>query len=285
MSPDSGPAPYSRTAPSTPPSAPGRPAFSIDADGVGFSVGKGKDRLRILHDVSFHARSGEFIGLLGPNGSGKTTFLKRLAGMLPGDGEISLDGRPQAEYKVRELARLVSFLHQDTRVPFSFTAREVVGMGRHPYSNGLSASEGEADRRAVEKSLRDAGCADYADKPVTTLSAGERQRVMIARVLAQETPLVLLDEPTSNLDVLHASETFDLLRDLAHDQGRCVVAVMHDLRAAAKYCTRNLLMYRGTVVADGEPEEVLHEGHVAYVFEVPARTFRNPAGEWDYYIL
>ena len=175
-------------------------------------------------------------------------------------------------------------MHPDTRIPFSFTSREVVEMGRHPYASGLSEAVGAADRAAVEKCMRDTGCFEFADKSVTTLSGGERQRVMLARALAQDTPMLLLDEPTSNLDVRHTHEVFDLLRDLA-DSGRCVLAVMHDLRAAAKYCTRTVLMHHGMIVADGDPEEVLHEGHVAYVFEVPTRTFRNPAGEWDYYIL
>jgi iron complex transport system ATP-binding protein len=259
-------------------------SFLLEAEDVGFSVGKGSDLLSILHGAKMTARSGEFIGILGPNGSGKTTFLKRIANLLPGSGSIRIDGQVQSEYTVKELAHRVGFLHQDTRVPFSFTAREVVEMGRHPFANALADPTGDEDRKAVDRSLREAGCFDFADKPVTTLSAGERQRVMLARVLAQETPLILLDEPTSNLDILHASEVFDLLRDKAA-AGRCVVAVMHDLRAAAKYCTRIVLLYKGTIVADGDPEEVLHEGHVSYVFEVPARTFRNPADEWDYYIL
>lgn len=280
--PDMDAVPFHRPEPEDAAGRPAAPAL-LDARGVGFSVGRGADVLRILHDARLTARGHEFVGVLGPNGSGKTTFLKRIAGLLPGEGEIRLDGRDARDLTVRERSRLVAFLHQDTQVPFSFTGREIVSMGRHPFANGLSAAEGEADRKAVQRAVQDAGCDEFADKPVTALSAGERQRVMLARVLAQDTPILLLDEPTANLDVLHAEETFELLRRLA-SRGRCVVAVLHDLRAAAKHCTRVSLMHHGTIVADGDPEDVLHEGHVAYVYGVAARTFRNPAGEWDYYL-
>jgi iron complex transport system ATP-binding protein len=171
-------------------------------------------------------------------------------------------------------------MHQDTVMPFDFPSREVVLMGRHPYSSSLAAYSAE-DYRIVERCLAVAGCLEEADKRVTALSGGERQRVMFARILAQDTPILLLDEPTSSLDIRHANQLFLNVRRLAA-AGKLVIAVMHDLRAAAKYCNRLFLIHQGRLVAAGEPEDVLHEGHISYAFGIRAHTFRNPVGHWDY---
>lgn len=237
----------------------------------------------ILKNVAFEAENGEFIGIVGPNGAGKTTLLRNLGGLLkPTCGQALLNGRSIRNYKPRELANSSTYMHQDTVVPFSFLARDVIMLGRHPYRSPLAALSAE-DEHYARQCMIAADCLDQADKPVTTLSGGERQRVMLARAMAQDTPLMLLDEPTSSLDIRHAGEVFLLLRDLAQ-AGKLVVAVMHDLRAAAKYCSRLFLIHEGQLVADGDPEEVLHEGHITYAFEISARTFRNPADQWDFYI-
>lgn len=238
---------------------------------------------RILHDISFAAKSGEFIGIVGPNGAGKSTLLRNLGGLLqPESGHAQLNGRDIRTIRPRELAAFSSFMHQDTVMPFSFLARDVVMLGRHPYSSPLAAFSAE-DENYVRQCMIAADCLDQADKMITTLSGGERQRVMLARLLAQDTPMMLLDEPTSSLDIRHTGEIFLLLRELAA-AGKLVIAVMHDLRAAAKYCSRIFLIHEGRLVADGDPEEVLHEGHITYAFEIHARTFRNPAGQWDFYV-
>ncbi len=249
---------------------------------LGFQVEQPAPRA-ILEKVAFSAQSGEFIGIVGPNGSGKTTLLRNLGGLLlPTSGHALINDREIRSIRPRALARLCATMHQDTVMPFAFTVRDVVMMGRHPYSSPLAAIS-HADENYVAQCMLAAGCEDQAEKLVTTLSGGERQRVMLARILAQDTPLLLLDEPTASLDIRHANEVFLLARELAA-AGKLVIAAMHDLRAAAKYCTRLLLMYEGQLVADGEPEEVLHEGHITYAFGVHAVTFRNPAGQWDFYV-
>lgn len=237
----------------------------------------------ILKSVSFKGKSGEFIGIVGPNGAGKSTLLRNLGGLLkPTAGQIKLNNRDIHKIRPRDLAAFSSFMHQDTVMPFSFLSRDVVMLGRHPYRSPLAAFSAE-DESYVRQCMIAADCLEQADKMVTTLSGGERQRVMLARLLTQDTPMVLLDEPTSSLDIRHAGEIFLLLRELA-EAGKLVITVMHDLRAAAKYCSRVLLIHEGKLVADGAPEEVLHEGHITYAFEIRARTFHNPAGQWDFYI-
>ena len=249
---------------------------------LGYEVGNAP-RLKILEDVCFSAKSGEFIGLVGPNGAGKSTLLRQLGGLLrPTAGESRLNGRPVHQIRPQEMARLSTFMHQDTLVPFAFPVRDVVLMGRHPYHSGLSAYTA-ADEAYVDDCLEAASCQDIADKLITELSAGERQRAMVARALAQDTPLLLLDEPTSSLDIRYANEVYLLARYLA-SAGKLVIMVMHDLRAAAKYCSRLLLAYKGKLVADGDPEDVLHEGHITYAYDIRATTFQNPAGHWDFFV-
>ena len=249
---------------------------------LGFRAGQPSPR-DILRKISFSAKSGEFIGIVGPNGAGKSTLLRNLGGLLrPTEGHAALNGKDIRETRPRDLAKMSAYMHQDTVMPFAFLSRDVVMLGRHPYSSPLAAFSAD-DEKYARQCMIAADCLEQADKLVTTLSGGERQRVMLARVLAQDTPLLLLDEPTASLDIRHSGEIFLLARELA-EAGKLIIAAMHDLRAAAKYCSRLFLIHEGQLVADGDPEEVLHEGHITYAFEIPAKTFRNPAGQWDFYI-
>ena len=253
---------------------------TLSCSQVTYQVG-GKSGRTILKALDFQARGGEIIGICGPNGAGKSTFLRALGGLIqPQDGTILVNGQPISHIRPRRLARQLSFLPQDTQVPFDFPSRDIVLMGRHPYASSLAAWSAE-DLGIAGQAMVDAECADLADQLVTTLSGGERQRVMIARLLAQDTPIVLLDEMTANQDIRHASLLLNLASQLAA-AGKLVVMVLHDLRAAARICTRVCLMHQGRVVADGDPVEVLHEGHIEYVYGIPVKTFINPFGEWDY---
>ena len=252
----------------------------LECRSLGYQVGREK-KLTILEKISFEADNSAFIGIVGPNGAGKSTLLRQLGGLIrPTSGQVLLNKSDVRSIKPREYARLCSTMHQDTIMPFDFPVRDVVMMGRHPYSSSLTSFSAQ-DEKYVDTCMDLAGCSEHADKLVTTLSGGERQRVMFARVLAQDTPMILLDEPTSSLDIHYANEVFLTLRELAQ-AGKLVIAVMHDLRAAAKYCNRLLLIYEGQLVADGEPEDVLHEGHISYAYGIRARTFRTPWGNWDY---
>lgn len=252
----------------------------LECQGITFEVRLPRSRT-ILDQISFSARPGEIIGICGPNGVGKSTFLRVLAGLVkPTAGAVRIQGRNLHQIKPRQLARQLSFLPQDTVVPFDFKAKEIVLMGRHPYASSLAAWTDE-DLALAQACMVRAECEAEAEQFVTTLSGGERQRVMIARLLAQDTPIVLLDEMTASQDIRHASQLLHLARQLA-DAGKLVILVLHDLRAAARICSRVCLMHQGRIVADGDPVDVLHEGHIAYVYGVRARTFTNPLGQWDF---
>ena len=262
--------------------------IGIQAQGVAYAVPRRRDSdLSILRGIDFAARSGEFVGIVGPNGAGKTTLLKALAGFLPIRGIVQLavdhtPPRPIHTLSPREQARWLCYMHQDTAVPFSFTVREVAAMGRHPWKGPFDALDA-GDEDYAETMLEQTGCLDLADRFVPQLSGGERQRVMLARALAQDTPLLLLDEPTSAQDIQKARQVFCLCRRLA-GEGRCVVAVLHDLRQAAVHCTRLCLMHEGQVIADGSPDEVLTPDNLRTAYHVEAQVFRNPAGQWDFYL-
>ncbi len=256
--------------------------LDLVCDQAGFSVERPR-HVDILKNISFSASQGEFVGVIGPNGSGKSTLLRNIGGLLqPTTGQVTLNSQNVKRIGARGMARLSSFMQQNTALPFAFSALDIVRLGRHPYHTPFSPLSAE-DEKLVRQCMAAAGCLELSDHLVNTLSGGERQRVMLARILAQDTPLLLLDEPTASLDIHHANEIFRLTRELA-DRGKLVIAAMHDLRAAAKYCSRLLLVFEGSVVADGDPEEVLHEGHVTYAFGIQAKTFRNPIGQWDFYV-
>ncbi|MBI4202289.1 MAG: heme ABC transporter ATP-binding protein [Chloroflexi bacterium] len=230
---------------------------------------------RLLDSVGLTAGAGEFIGLVGPNGAGKTTLLKALAGLLyPQEGEVLLDGQPLGRMSAREVARRQGVVHQSAPVTFGFTALELVLMGRYPHL-GRFQVEGEEDRCIALEAMAATETAAFADRAVVTLSGGERQRVFIARALAQQPQVLLLDEPTSNLDIQHQLKALDLVRTLV-GQGVTAVAAIHDLGLAARYCGRLLLMAGGRIVAQGTPQEVLTPANLEAAFGVRAVVFGNP---------
>ncbi len=236
------------------------------------SVGYETDGTRILRDVSLHVERGDIVGLLGPNGSGKSTTLRCMIGLLsPTEGEVQLFGRPLERYARREIARRVGCIGQEASVDFDFSVREIVGMGRAPHKNWIDPESPE-DRAIVEDALADVGMEPFAQRSYRTLSGGEKQRVLIARCLAQQADLLLLDEPTNHLDVKHRMALMDLLAGL----GETVTLALHDLNLAAQYCDRIILLQDGTVVEQGPPDAVLTSGTVESVFDRPAIVERHP---------
>ncbi len=228
----------------------------------------------ILEGVSLAVGAGEFIGLIGANGSGKTTLLRVLLGLLPGAaGEVSLCGAALRSLSRREIAMRAAMVQQDTSVDFAFTAREVVAMGRTPYL-GRFTPEGPADKEAVSRAMRKTETDVFAERPVTELSGGERQRVHLARALAQETRVILLDEPTANLDLTHQFEALQVVREFTRSGGAALAAI-HDLSLAARFCDRLLLLSQGRIVAAGEPVEVVTESNLALHFALRARAWRD----------
>jgi iron complex transport system ATP-binding protein len=227
----------------------------------------------ILKEVSLAVEAGEFVGLIGANGSGKTTLLRILLGVLSASGEDRLHGDLLKSLDRREVARRATMVSQDTRVDFAFTAREIVAMGRTPYL-GRFTPEGVADKEAIARAMRETGVEELAERPVTELSGGERQRVHLARALAQETRVILLDEPTANLDLAHQYEALELIREFAQSGGAALAAI-HDLSLAARFCDRLLLLSEGRIVADGRPAEVITESNLARHFALRARVRRD----------
>lgn len=221
----------------------------------------------LVEGVSFDVAPGAVTALVGPNGSGKSTILRLLAGLWQAtEGHVELDGTPLRKMRRRDAARKLSFVPQDTGIDFGFSVREVVEMGRHPHRGRFESFE-DSDRRSVARALEQADVADLAARPVNELSGGERQRVLIARSLATEAQILLLDEPTSNLDIDHGLEVLTLLRRLANE-GKSVVVALHDLNAVMRFADRAIVLDRGRISVDGPPSEVLTEAAVAAVFGV-----------------
>lgn len=237
----------------------------LDARGVSFAY----NTRAILRDLSLSVNENEVVGLVGPNGVGKTTLLRIILGLLrPHAGRVALCGAEVTALRRREIALRVAFVPQDSRIDFAFTVREVVAMGRNPYL-GRFRPEGAHDLDAVQQALEQTETAALAERAADTLSGGEQQRVLVARALAQETPIILLDEPTANLDLAHQLEVMTLVRRLAGG-GRCALAAIHDLSLASRYCDRIVVLYDGAIAADGPPTEVLTPANLARFFGVQA---------------
>ena len=222
----------------------------------GLSVHRGETTA--LLGVTTRAESGEFIGLIGPNGAGKTTLLRALQGTLPPQaGSVRVDATDIAMRSTRSVAQQVATVQQTPNLEFSFSVRSVVEMGRTPYRHPLRPwQDDRSDADAVDAALSRTDLQGLADRPISALSGGQQQRVIIARALAQETPILLLDEPTANLDISYQVATFDLVSGLVRD-GRLAIAAIHDLNLAAQYCDRLWLLDDGRLIADGPPPEVL----------------------------
>lgn len=230
----------------------------------------------ILLGVDFALRAGEFVGLVGANGAGKSTLLKLMSGLWRGTrGTITLDGRPLASLRPREIARIVAHVPQSTHIDFAFSAREVVMMGRSPHL-GRFQIEGARDEAIINRAMHMTDSAYLAERLVTTLSGGERQRVMIARALAQEPRVLLLDEPTSSLDILHQLAVMEMAQKLAHENGLGVVVAVHDLGLAARFCDRVVTLSCGSVVADGAPLDVLTPDILERAFGIRAQLYADP---------
>ena len=230
----------------------------------------------VLQDIAVNIAAREFVGLIGPNGSGKTTLLRVMSGVLRArQGEVWLGGRKLCEMGRRVVARTVAHLLQDCPSGLAFPVRDVVLMGRSPHFSRFGR-ETERDLAIVERAMDLAKVSRIADRPITELSGGERQRVFLAMCLAQQPRLLLLDEPTSHLDLGHQLSILDLIRDLNRQTRMTVVAVFHDLNLAAEYCDRLVLLDQGRVVAAGTPADVLTTEAVRNVFGVQVLVDRNP---------
>jgi iron complex transport system ATP-binding protein len=212
----------------------------------------------VVDGVDASVAGGEWLALIGPNGAGKTTLLRAIAGLLPFAGEIELAGRPSESLSRSERSRLIAVVPQEPAVPAWMTVGEYVLLGRTPHLGPL-AKEGVTDREAAAAALARLELLDLAERRLGTLSGGEKQRAVVARALAQEAPIVLLDEPTAALDIGHQQQALELLDALRGESELTLVAAMHDLTLAAQYADRMLLLDGGRVAVEGAPQDVLTE--------------------------
>lgn len=243
----------------------------ISVSHAGYSIGG----TTIVDDVTLDVGEVEFISVVGPNGAGKTTLLRLIAGDLkPSRGTVSLAGHAPTAMRPRALALVRAVLRPDAGEGIPFTVRTVVTLGRHPYRRD-PANSAARDTEVVDDALAATEITHLADRVVATLSTGERTRVAIARVLAQDTPIVLLDEPTTALDMGHQEATMALLHGVAR-QGRTVVAVLHDVNAAAAYTDRVVVMDHGAVRAVGSPDRVLSDDLLSEIYREPIRVVPHP---------
>ncbi|MBL3687659.1 ABC transporter ATP-binding protein [Leucobacter zeae] len=233
------------------------------------------DRKVVVDGVDLELPEGSFTVILGPNASGKSTVLRALARVLrPERGQVLLDGRELRDYGARELARRMGLLPQDAVAPEGMRVADLVSRGRHPHRAALQHWT-RADDDATREALAATGTAELSERYVDQLSGGQRQRVWIALLLAQRAPVMLLDEPTTFLDIAHQFELLDLLRAL-HRDGKTVVAVLHDLNQAARYADRLVLMRDGRIAATGSPRELITPERIAEVFGIDALVLDDP---------
>ncbi len=244
---------------------------SIVADGISLRLGEAQ----ALDDVSFEARPGEIVGLIGPNGAGKSTLLRVLAGLAqPDAGVVKLGNDPLSDLKASERARCIAYMPQREDA-HPFTALETVLMGRYPHL-GRFELEGKRDRRMARDAMDRTETARFENRQLDRLSGGERQRVVLARALVQQANVILLDEPSSALDLRHRMSIMETLQEEIEKREVVVVVALHDVALAGRYCDRLVLMSEGTVDSVGQPADVLTSENLRRVFGVETRIQADP---------
>lgn len=255
--------------------APTTTATRLHGDGLAVGYGKGRTGRQILHDVDVQIPEGELTVIVGPNACGKSTLLKALSRMLPpAAGSVWLDDREITDYAPKEVARRLGLLPQNPSAPEGIIVSDLVARGRYPHQN-LLRQWTSTDEQAVIEAMTAANVTDLADRTIDQLSGGQRQRVWIAMALAQQTPLLLLDEPTTYLDIAHQVEVLNLARRL-HRGGRTVVAVLHELNLAFRYATHLIVMKEGEIVTTGSTGDVVSSELIEEVFGLPNAIITDP---------
>lgn len=228
------------------------------------------DKKVVLDGISFDVREGEIIGILGPNGCGKTTTLKNLnKNLSPSGGCVMLDGSDLEDIVKKDIAKTIAVVPQTNEINFAFTVREIVAMGRIPFQSMLGG-ESKDDKKIIDDAIEQTGLTELADRHINTMSGGERQRVIIARAVAQTPRIILMDEPTLHLDISMQFDALNLVHRLARKNGMSVVIVSHDLPMVARYCDRILMLHNHRIHAIGTPEEALTSENMRIVFNIDA---------------
>lgn len=246
--------------------------MSIESIGVTTML-RGKP---VLSDISYSFQTNRFYGIIGPNGVGKSTLLHILSGTdSPSGGEVLLDGRSLKELPRRSLARRLAVLQQGGLPPIGFTVREVVSMGRYPYQNWLGG-EIEDSEGIIDEAIQAMGLVELQHRRISQLSGGERQRAALAKLMAQKPDILLLDEPTTYLDIGYQVSLLDTVRAWQREQGLLVIAVLHDLNLASLYCDELIALYEGMIVASGAPESVLKPDVIEKMYGTKTTIVKHP---------
>lgn len=239
----------------------------------------------VIKGISFKINKGDFVGMIGPNGSGKSTLLRLMSRVLtPQKGRVLLEGADIQTVPLKKLFQRIAFVPQDTQLSFPFTVLETVLLGRIPHL-GRFQLEGKKDLSTAERSMRLTDTGSLANKSIDELSAGERQRVIIAKALTQEPVLLFLDEPTSHLDIGHQIQMLDLLKDLNKKEGLSILVVLHDLNLASEYCDKIILLEDGVIFKEGTPQEVLTYQNIESVYKTVVLVNENPVSKKPCVIL
>ncbi len=252
---------------------------AIEIKGLNYSI----DRMDILKDINLTVKKGEFVGIIGPNGSGKTTLLKCINGILKSKEDIIINSLNKKDLSTKKIAREIALMHQNTNVSFPFPTIDVVVMGRYPHI-GKFGNEGKKDYEIAKKNMEFTDTLKLRDIPITKVSGGEKQKVLFAKVLTQETDIILLDEPTSNLDIKHQEQIFEYSKKICH-KGKTVIAAVHDLKIATRYCSKLVLLKDGKIISKGEPKKVLTSENLSFAYGVNAIVYKNRiTGMLDIYL-
>jgi len=244
---------------------------AIEATGIKFSYNTKK----VINDVTLSLSEGEFLGIIGPNGAGKSTILRLLCHILkPKSGRIMVFEKDIQMIGHKELAQQIGFVPQETHFALNFSVEEIILMGRYPYL-GIFQREAKKDIEIVEYALKRAQIWEFRKRPINSLSSGERQLVVISRTLAQNPKILLLDEPTSHLDLHHQFVIMELLKNL-NREGISIVIVNHDLNLASLYCQRLVLMHHGCIQAQGSPQSLINAKTIKEVYQTEVKVTRHP---------
>lgn len=243
-----------------------------------------KDYEPVLKDVDVTFEEGEFYGIIGPNGSGKTSFVRHILRLLDcKTGEILVRQKDIKDYSRKDLAKEIAFLPQSSNGTADFSVYDIVAMGRYPYKSRFSTLN-QRDKERILDAMESTNCMKLKDKSIMQISGGERQRVLIARAIAQDTPFIVLDEPISNLDIKHQVELMEALRKLNQEKKKTVITILHDLNLAATYCSQIILLKDGKVAYSGSVEKVMTRENLRKVYEIDFQVLEKEVWGKTYFL-
>lgn len=233
----------------------------------------GYDGNDVVHDVSFNVKKGETISIIGPNGCGKSTILKAIAGIIEYKGIVNIENIDRKNLKRKDLAKKVALMSQNAEIFFEYTVYEAVALGRYPYMKDMFSSYTKKDEEIILSSLKEVGILDIKDRSIKELSGGQLQRVYLARAFTQEPEIILLDEPTNHLDLKYQIEILTYINKWAKEKNKIVIGVLHDLNLVSMFSERSILIDNGKIVLNEKSEEVLKSENIEKVYGINIRSF------------